>query len=82
MKIDALAIGQSLPNPNNAGQLIDDLCTCYYGQEPTPLVRQALLDALLTGLPPNQWNINLATARTRLERTLRLLMKMADFQLK
>ncbi len=82
VKIDALHIGQQLPNPNNASQLVDDLCTCYFGQAPTPLVKQALLNAMLTGLPPDQWNITLATARIRLEHLLTLLMKMADFQLK
>ena len=40
-------------------------------------IDRALLDAMLTGLPPNQWSINLPTARIRLEHLLTLLVKVA-----
>lgn len=80
--VDVIAFANSLPNPNNANALIDDLATCLYGATPTPLVRTALLNALLQGMSPGSWSMSFPGAEGRLRNLLRTAVKMADFQLK
>lgn len=69
-------------NPNDAGTIVDEIALAHYGMAPTPLVRQALLDALLGGMAYNQWSINLPSASNHIRTFMRLLVKMADDQLK
>lgn len=80
MQLDALALGQSLSNPNNAYDVVDDLALLLFGLEPTELVRQRMLDELLQGAQPWEWGINDPNAESRLQGLVRLALRLPDAQ--
>lgn len=69
-------------NPNNADALIDDMILYFYDIQPTELTRQLLIDELLDGLAPYEWNLFIPDADQRLRGVLKLLMRYPEYQLK
>ena len=69
-------------NPNNAESLIDDMILYFYDIQPSEETRQLLLNELLDGLEPYEWNLFIPNAEQRLRGVLKLLMRYPDYQLK
>jgi len=68
-------------NPNSASKLVDEFSVAYLGMAPTPLVRTRMIDELLQGMNPNEWNINLPGADDRVRDLLRLIIRLPNSQL-
>ncbi|MCC7144606.1 MAG: DUF1800 domain-containing protein [Candidatus Eisenbacteria bacterium] len=82
MSFQPINYAQQCSNPDDAGTLVDEVALSVFGMAPTPLVRQALLDALLGGMSYGEWNLSLPTASNQIRELLRATFKMADYQLK
>lgn len=82
MQVDALALGQGFPTPNNPYNIVDGVADLLFGMPPTELVRQRMLDELLQGAQPWEWNIGDPNATDRLEGLLRLALRLPDAQTK
>ena len=82
MQLDALVLGQSLSNPNNPYDLVDDFGLLLFGMPPTELVRQRMLDELLQGGEPWEWSINDPNATSRIQGLVRLALRLPDAQSK
>tara|TARA_B100000315_G_scaffold260807_1_gene325638 strand:+ start:29331 stop:31013 length:1683 start_codon:yes stop_codon:yes gene_type:complete len=79
---DIMSFILHIPSHNDAEQLIDDLALYFYAMEPSEHTTQLLLNELLQGAEPYDWNINLPDAEGRLRGTVKLLMRLPDYQLK
>jgi hypothetical protein len=82
MQADVLALAGRLTDPNDPFLLIDELALYLFGLTPTELVRQRMIDELLQGAEPWEWNINHPAAEGRLRDVLKLMMRLPDYQLK
>jgi hypothetical protein len=82
MQADVLALANKLTDPNDPYALIDDLALYFFGMPPTELVSQRMLDELLQGAEPWEWNINNPQAESRLRDLIKLIMRLPDYQLK
>jgi len=82
MQADVMALAAGYSNPDDAGQLIDDVALDFFGLTPTDLVRQRMLDELLQGMSPEEWSMDLPKAEARIQDLLRLGMRLPDFHLK
>ncbi len=82
MQIDVMTETARLSNPENAHAVVDDLALLCFGQPPTQLVRQAMIDELLQGELPIYWSMGLPDAEVRLRDLYRLTMQLPDYQLK
>jgi len=82
MQLDAIAWANTLSDPNDAYQLIDDVALTFFGMTPTELVRQRMLDELLQGSEPWEWSLSDPDAESRVQGLVRLAMRLPDFQLK
>ena len=80
--IDVMTETARFTDPEDADALVDDLALLCFGQPPTPLVRQAMLDELLAGEAPSYWTMSLPDAQLRLETLYKFAMHLPDFQLK
>ena len=54
----------------------------FYDIQPTEQTRQLLMNELLDGLEPYEWNIFIENADRRLRGVLKLLMRYPEYQLK
>jgi uncharacterized protein (DUF1800 family) len=81
MQMDALGFIQHFPEPNNAELLVEDIYTYLLAMEPTEQVKDLLLQELLQGLEPYNWNMNIPEAESRIRSLVKLTMKLSDFQI-
>lgn len=81
MEIDALEFVQHFPEPNNAELLVEDLYQYFLAMEPTEQVKELLLQELLQGLEPYNWNSSMPGAELRIKNLVKLTLKLADYQL-
>jgi hypothetical protein len=82
MQADVLGLANRLTDPNDPYALINDLALYFFGMPPTELVSQRMLDELLQGAEPWEWNINHPLAESRLRDLIKLIMRLPDYQLK
>ncbi len=82
MGINVMAETRGFQNPNDPYVVVDDLALLSFGQPPTPLVRQRMLETLLQGAEPYDWSIDLPDSRERLVELYRYTVRLPDFQLK
>ncbi|MBC8196442.1 MAG: DUF1800 family protein [Candidatus Marinimicrobia bacterium] len=81
MQMDALGFIQHFPEPNNAELLVEDIYTYLLAMEPTEQVKDLLLQELLQGLQPYNWNMNIPEAESRIRSLVKLTMKLSDYQI-
>ena len=81
MQLNALEFVQHFSNPDDAELLVEELYTYLLAMEPTEQVKELLLQELLQGLQPYNWNTNIPGADLRIRNLVKLTMKLADFQL-
>ncbi|MEZ4651585.1 MAG: DUF1800 domain-containing protein [Candidatus Eisenbacteria bacterium] len=82
MGIKVLEVADHFRDPNDPEQIVDDLSLLWFGQAPTDLVRQTMLETLLQGAEPYDWSIDLPDARKRLEDLFRFVVRLPEGQLK
>lgn len=82
MQLDALALGGSLSDPDDPYDLIDDVSLLLFGLSPTELVRQRMLDELLQGAEPWEWEFDDPSAEARIQGLVRLALRLPDAQSK
>lgn len=80
-KVNAVAFAQLFPTPNDAVSLVDH-CSAHLIAMPVSEARRAmLLQTLLAGIDVYDWNIADPQAGTRLEGLLKVIFRMAEYQL-
>lgn len=82
MQANVKALVLQFQDPNDPYQVISDTSTLFFGFQPTELVANRMLDELLQGAEPWEWNINDPSATQQLRGLFRLAMRLPDFQLK
>ena len=82
MGIKVLDVVNQFRDPNDPEQIVDDLALLWFGQAPTELIRQTMLETLLQGAEPYDWSIELPDARKRLEDLFRFVVRVPEGQLK
>ncbi len=82
MQVDIFPFIIHFPDPNNSELLVDDLILYFFDIEPTDQVRQRILQELLQGAEPDDWSLYLPESEDRLRQTIKLIMKLPEFQLK
>ncbi|MEZ4655293.1 MAG: hypothetical protein R3E12_17285 [Candidatus Eisenbacteria bacterium] len=71
----------AVPDPNDPYQVVSDTAALFFGFQPTELVANRMLDELLQGAEP--WEEHQRSERDpAAARSLRLTMRLPDFQLK
>ncbi|MCA9728436.1 MAG: DUF1800 domain-containing protein [Candidatus Eisenbacteria bacterium] len=82
MQANVKALAQQFQDPNDPYQVVSDTAALFFGFQPTELVANRMLDELLQGAEPWEWNINDPNATQQLRALFRLTMRLPDFQLK
>jgi hypothetical protein len=82
MQTDVMDLANRFTNPNDADALIDDLAFYLFGMPPTELVRQRMMDELLQGAQPWEWNMGYPEAESRLQGLVKLALRLPDQQVK
>jgi len=80
-KVNPIAFAQLFPNPNNAAGLVDDITAHLLALPVSNSRRAMLLETLLAGIEPYDWNINDPLAGSRIEGLLKVIFRMAEYQL-
>ena len=81
MQMNALEFVQHFPAPDDAEQLVEDVYIYLLAMEPTEQVKDLLLQELLQGFEPYNWNTNIPSAEIRIRNLVKLTMKLSDYQL-
>jgi uncharacterized protein (DUF1800 family) len=80
-KLNALTFALQFPNPNAARALVDDIAAHLIAMQTSAARRQMLLDTLLQGTDENNWSINDPQSPARIEGLLKVICRMAEYQL-
>lgn len=80
-KVDTVAYARSFAEPNDAEKLITDMATHLLPLPVTDKQKEMLLETLLQGAALYDWYVDDPSAPGRLERTLKTILRMAEFQL-
>ena len=82
MQLDVMAIANQFPNPNNPYNIVDGFALVLFGMPPTELVWNRMLDELLQGGEPWEWDMNDPSAEARMQGLVRLALRLPDAQAK
>lgn len=80
-KANPITFAQSFPLPNNATALVDDITAHLIPMSVTGSRRAMLLETLLQGIALYDWNISDPQAAARIEGLLKVIFRMAEYQL-
>jgi uncharacterized protein (DUF1800 family) len=80
-KVNPLTFALQFPNPSAARALVDDITAHLIAMQTSAARRQMLLDTLLQGTDENNWNINDPQTPSRIEGLLKVICRMAEYQL-
>lgn len=80
-KVDPIAFASSFPRPNDATALVNDITTHLIAMPTSSGRRAMLLETLLAGIELYDWNISDPQAGTRIEGLLKVVFRMAEYQL-
>lgn len=79
--VDPIPFVSSLPDPNNARQMIADLIAYLVPLKLSTNQFEILLDKLLAGAPEYEWNVNLPGADGRIKDLLKAVLRLSESQL-
>ena len=80
-KVNPITFAQMFPLPNNAAALVNDITAHLIPMAVTSSRRTMLLETLLQGIAPYDWNIADPQAPARIEGLLKVMFRMAEYQL-
>jgi hypothetical protein len=80
-KVNPITFAQMFPLPNNATALVNDITAHLIPMSVSNARRDMLLETLLQGIALYDWNIADPQAPTRIEGLLKVIFRMAEYQL-
>lgn len=80
-KVDPIAFAQQFSNPNNASSLVADICDHLVSLPIKPARQAVLVQTLLEGIDPVDWSLSYPEAGVRIENLLKVVLRMAEYQL-
>lgn len=80
-RVDPLAYARSYASSENAPQLVKDISRLAFQTTVSPTSETLLLDTLLDGTIAPNWSTNTPMADLRIQKFLKTLMRLPDFQL-
>jgi uncharacterized protein (DUF1800 family) len=81
MKIPALSFARTFANAENAAKFIDDLANTFFTFTISDRKKKLLLDTLLDGTIAANWSTNTPGAEARIQKVLRAMMRLPEFQM-
>ncbi len=80
-KVDPILFAQQFSNPNDASILVADVCDHLLALPISVDRRNVLVGTLLQGIDPEDWSLAYPEAGARIESMLKVLFRMAEYQL-
>ncbi len=80
-KLNPITFAMQFPSPNDAVALVNNIAAHLIALSTSTARRQMLLETLLQGIEVYDWNINDPQSPARLEGLLKVICRMAEYQL-
>lgn len=80
-KVNPVAFAMQFHNPNDPYALIEEFCSHLFALPVSQARKDMLLETLLQGIEPYDWRITDPQAGSRIEGLLKVMFRMAEYQL-
>ena len=81
LNVDLVSVVRQLPDFDNAEKVVENVCELLLPVQTSAEQRAILLDIMMAGLGVEYWDIDGATANSRLRLLFQTIVRMPEFQL-
>ncbi len=79
--VNPIGFAQEFPDPNDPVALVSDICKHLCPLPVAPIRQEFLLETLLQGIEPENWSLAYPGAAQRIKDLLKVVMRLAEYQL-